>query len=225
MSFGRLAEVFESNKFVLPHISKWEDPYENWITSAILCEDGKKVSKISPFQIYGSCWTKKSVSDAMWRIYSPDKSGVRIKTTPTLLANSIINSSQNISDLTIYVGKVIYEYQRIIDSKAENLAINIANRNSELAIANTLLLKRRAFSHEDEIRFLILDPNKNSRAKFLRLNLNPLDIIQTILIDSRAKNIEVDKYIEVLKNIYKYKRRLSQSSLYNKPNTIRLHIE
>lgn len=38
---------------------------------------------------YGQCWTLKSTSDAMWRIYSPKKDAVRVRTTIRKLAESL----------------------------------------------------------------------------------------------------------------------------------------
>ena len=50
--------------------------------------------------LYGQCWTKTRESDAMWRIYSPNKNGVRIMTTPrklltALLIHANINAQYN----------------------------------------------------------------------------------------------------------------------------------
>src|ERR1700730_8691021 len=65
--FTYAVEMFERRELSMACPSSWEDPYE-------------ALSEFSdPLAFFAQCWCKDSVSDAMWRIYSPDRQSVRIK--------------------------------------------------------------------------------------------------------------------------------------------------
>lgn len=60
----------------------WEDPYELFLFKQNIFIDGNPfhINKFDK-KLYGQCWSLNKDTDAMWRIYSPKKKGVRIKTT------------------------------------------------------------------------------------------------------------------------------------------------
>ena len=72
----RLLELFQTRHNVLVAPEKWDDPFENFIL---------KSDRVSRRGWYGQCWTWQRASDAMWRIYSGDKNGVRMRSTPAKL--------------------------------------------------------------------------------------------------------------------------------------------
>jgi hypothetical protein len=63
--------------------SKWDDPFENFfLRSEISGARGERISMNSlERDWYGQCWTYNNDTDAMWRIYSSRKDGIKIKTT------------------------------------------------------------------------------------------------------------------------------------------------
>ena len=79
--FDRLIEILRSKRLTLVSPSKWEDPFENFILSAKIKVGQHKLAFADHDRFYGSCWTWKGYSDALWRIYSPDKQGVRLRTS------------------------------------------------------------------------------------------------------------------------------------------------
>jgi hypothetical protein len=72
----RLYELFETRTNVLVSPKKWEDPFE----------------KIVLRGLFGQCWTRHKASDAMWRIYSPQSEGVRLRTTVRALLSGLSKS-------------------------------------------------------------------------------------------------------------------------------------
>lgn len=85
-STNRLIELFEKKENALVKPELWDDPFENFILKI-----PEKGSKSKPNKRgYGQCWTLNFESDAMWRIYSPDKKGLfRILCQLTIVINHI----------------------------------------------------------------------------------------------------------------------------------------
>src|SRR5258708_22613962 len=74
----------ETKLFRLSNINSWDDKWEVILSKIPVVNDEDKV--IVPLysfyqQIYGQCWSLKKESDAMWRIYSPHKTGLQIETS------------------------------------------------------------------------------------------------------------------------------------------------
>ena len=92
--FDRLVQMFKTGAWHFAHPSAWEDPYEIRTTNAM------------SDRIFALCWCRDGVSDAMWRIYSPDRLGVRIRTRMDRLQTSL-------STLRAERG-ILFRLQRII---------------------------------------------------------------------------------------------------------------
>jgi hypothetical protein len=77
-TFGieRLFQLLTEKKLTLLEPSKWDDPYERALQNLVTGQN----QQIKP-GVFGLCWTLQGRSDAFWRIYSPNKLGVRISTT------------------------------------------------------------------------------------------------------------------------------------------------
>ncbi len=143
----RLYELFERNEGVLVHPSCWDDPYENFILrSKVRDKMGRVRAYTYHKNLYGQCWTLNTNSDAMWRIYSPDTRGIRIRTTVRKLLESLYYSGLKKPDKFCVVGKVRY-----LGEKALRRFANGIYKNGSLEKDNlfrTLLVKRPAFRHE-----------------------------------------------------------------------------
>lgn len=149
--------VTKENGLVRP--SAWRDPFENFfLKHGGVMPDGTLVGFDSLAKSwYGQCWTTQRESDAMWRIYSHDQDGVRVRTTVRRLLSSIWQD-EPFGASKYFIGKVRYETRQGIEAFIEN------TRFSELALggnaarfAETLLVKRPEFEHEHEMRLLFHD--------------------------------------------------------------------
>ena len=222
LSFSRLVEIFSTNTYQLINPSLWDDPYEQWLTSAKFDLGSDQLDLGFRNSFFGSCWTKKNSSNAMWRIYSPDKSAVRIRTTPKLLGDAIQQALGPASKSIAFIGKVQYLSQAMISEKAESLAIATLSTQSELAAAKSLLIKRSSFSHEEEVRILLVDRSFNE--KVLPISIDPHNVIQSVMIDSRAPIELIDVYKKYLKDTLGFKGRVSKSTLYDHPPPLNISI-
>ena len=72
--------VVENKKNGLVNHSKWDDPYDKFLFSfGVVDENKEPISTESLSKSwFGQCWTKHKDSDAMWRIYSHEKTKFKI---------------------------------------------------------------------------------------------------------------------------------------------------
>ncbi|MEO6133466.1 MAG: hypothetical protein ABIQ02_16620 [Saprospiraceae bacterium] len=74
---------FQNNKFIFVSPSKWTDPYEK----AFLCAKYKGNENLYNhplytnlgYKVFAQCWTASKQSEAMRRVFAPDKNGVIVK--------------------------------------------------------------------------------------------------------------------------------------------------
>ena len=121
--------------FVLPEI--WEDPKENDAYYNLLKkQDSTTMSALLVAlhnKTFAQCWTQLAESDAMWRIYAFGNRSVRIK-----ISQKNVEKLENIRAIPV-------QYRDDTDTECS------ANEDTYLeAIAK----KRKAFSHEQEIRLI-----------------------------------------------------------------------
>ena len=169
--------LIEFGKLSFTKITEWEDPWENVLSRSKTEINGKLEIPLyrASEHIYGQCWTRKKESDAMWRIYSKNKTGVKISTSV-----SKFNLAEGVN--RIGVENVMYF------SDANHL-VELAN--AEKSRFMEAKFKRDAFSHEEEVRFLIHPDFLNDKSNEIaesRINLI-IDInrfIESISIDPRA---------------------------------------
>jgi len=163
-SLERFSNIIVSRENGLVHPSKWDDPFENFLLkNQAKMTDGTNVS-LSQLSAswYGQCWTRNFDSDAMWRIYSHCKDGVRVKTTVRALFSNFYDSADKFASLKYLIGSVEYKQREEIERfLAATTFTDIALGGQPHKFAKSLLIKRSEFSHENEIRLLFHDLKGN----------------------------------------------------------------
>lgn len=201
--YERLVQMLRTDEWHFAHPSTWEDPYEVRIQNTL-----------SPV-LFAQCWCRKGVSDAMWRIYSPDKLGVRIRTRVDRLKSALLASALH-SDVAFRVGRVKYinELEYVVHSS--KIANDLAKKVTFTRASAHLMLKRVAFDHEAETRVVVIDLSKAARdgARGLTLNLDSKNLIESVLVDPRAPDAFVDSYRHYLKDVLGYRGTVKKSQLY-----------
>ncbi|WP_419879195.1 DUF2971 domain-containing protein [Brevibacillus centrosporus] len=178
MTLPQFMAIIENRSLYLPNISDWEDTWEAALLKTPTQISGKTVlpSYSSWEDMHGQCWTLSSESDALWRIYSPNREGIMVKTTAKKF-------------------KKISEFKRALLGKVRYTDFSNHeefNGQSDLELA---LYKRKAFIHEQEVRlltskYMILSSDTDTPA--ISVNINPFEFIEEIVIDPRAKTWFVD---------------------------------
>ena len=160
MSFEQFVSMVEKNQLYLTRIDRWEDVYEGVLIKVLFNKLKEECfgnyQKIGIYNIleqrvfqsiYAQSWsTKEAESDAMWRIYSPNNIGVRIKVDCDKTRDRI-NTSIKCKGYIMKDFKVTYEDE----IPYPNTALKDFILDDE--IMYPIKYKRVAFQHEDEYRF------------------------------------------------------------------------
>lgn len=215
MPIQRLIEMFLNKQNVLSKPKLWDDPFENFILqSRARLSDGNLVSFGMRDSLYGQCWTLQRESDAMWRIYSQDKNGVKIRTTIRKLYESIYSVIPSPKrDVACFIGKVIYHTQQAIQRR---LNTPLSLESSGACIAETLLVKRKAFSHEKEIRLIYWADDPEAAPELFRYTIDPNLLIDQIVFDPRLDQRLYAVFKEYFLSL-NFNGRIIQSGLYRAP--------
>ena len=218
--FQRLAElvVIKLNTFVNP--SLWGDPFEGWIMEEICSTLSSRNFEISPClsgKFYGQCWTSNYASEALWQIYSRGTDGFRIRTTVGKLRESLereVNNGRVIVEEVEYKDAGILKVCDFIDpSKLDDESFLIQS------LAKTYMVKRKAYEHEYEIRFIVYC-RRPTDDKLFTHKVYPNKLIDQIMIHPDVS----DENFERLKNLIEelgFRNEIIKSTIHAIPKKLR----
>lgn len=226
ISYDRFLEMFDSCKNTLVKPKLWEDTFENFtLKSKLRYPDGSEIVLDTHERLYGQCWTTSKASDAMWRIYSPDKRSVRIRTTIDKLLTSIDIANADTAMTEPCIGKVKYLSESKITSQAKQAFSN----DGQMSFGNlfrSLLVKRKAFSHEKEIRLIHLDWGfKLPSEDIYKYEIEPHELITQVMIDPRISYEEFKDIKTDIETKTGYQGDIKRSLLYRLPETVTVEVE
>jgi len=232
-----LFEIFESRLLTLVVSKLWDDPYENFLGHCygIVPDEPNRRYDYSGYAklIFGNCWTLNQDNDATWRIYSPDKRRVKIKTTVKKL-HSLVSQIDD-KWFRSYLGKVSYSSESEIKANISK-AIKAGTFFVDDIIKEFYLKKRDTFTEEREIRLLVrlVEPGEKvvnatyqdpDNLDICRLPIgDPSDFIDEIVFDPRMPNSLVRAYTNYLTTTFKYTKSCFKSKIYESPK-LRIEIE
>lgn len=219
MPVNRLLECLEEKRLVLVPPRKWDDPFENYLLSAkVKLSSTGESGDMSGMRdkVYGQCWTQHHETDAMWRIYSSDANGAKVKTTPRKLLEALKNSDSRFSDVTCFIGKVQYKSQKDLVSILKGLDLFQSNGSG---IAESLLYKRQEFSHEKEIRLI----HTEGKGAIHAFDVEPNNLFDSIVFDPRMDTHLYQAYESAVK-AKNFSKHVSQSMLYKPPRELLIRM-
>ena len=221
----RLIELMTIKKNTLVKPSLWDDPFENIVfqqTASLKSGQTVYFSNIRE-RYYGQCWTLNTEeTDALWRIYSPDKKGVRVKTTFKKLWDSYYNPKYKWAMIAYFIGKIQYETVEELKSFFENPEnLEMIFDTSGAGSVQTLLVKRKEFEHENEIRLIYAGNTESDdlTKKIYQYDIEPNDLIDELLFDPRFDDKDADNFAkrkEEIKNLG-FSKKIDKSNLYQLP--------
>ena len=217
MSEDYVFSLFTDRENVLSQVHNWKDKFENFQLKLGGMIDNEKFDYGFKNDLVGQCWTRHSLSEAMWGIYAndPKKRYLRIRSTPRKLLTSLVDAHPDMPDDNCFVGGVEYKTEKGLKTYLEN------NGNldvSPIRFAQSLLLKRRAFRHESEIRLIYFGDAKKYDAKGLyRYKVDPHQMITQIFADPNRdrRNWKADR--DAIKVATGFKGEIKRSKIYDPP--------
>ncbi|WP_126304467.1 DUF2971 domain-containing protein [Neisseria animaloris] len=217
----RFFEILEKKQLVLVKPKLWDDPFENLLLSSkFRMDDGEIVGFASRDSVYGQCWTWHRESDAMWRIYSQHKNGIRVQSTPRKLLLALHAEIGNFASIRGFIGKV--RYQSTHDLLKSFMQIDLFNTSGS-GMAQSLLYKRKAFSHEKEVRLIYFGEDGKCQNNLFQFGIDPNDLFDSLLFDPRMNNHLKESYRSQIRKM-NCNVRFMKSSLYQPPEEFTFEI-
>lgn len=230
----RFYKILDNKELVFVNPDKWEDPLENLIFNSKVIKNGKPFQNPAKEKIFSQCWSYEGDSYGIWKIYTTKSDdsgivkrhmGVRITTKLDKLKEISRNNNGE-----FYYGTVHYKWKYQLDKLPKDRriisALNISKPN--VKHIETLLIKRKSYSYENEIRLFcipdksLVDPNDNH---LCRLKLNPLDLITSVRFDPGMEYTEFKNHKENLISKYGFKPSQVTQSTYFKKNKYIIKID
>jgi len=214
LSFDQAVQIFESEELHLAHPSTWEDPYE------------VRLQHEASHKLFGQCWCTRGVSDAMWRIYSPNHLGVRISTSTRKLKAALASGAKSMGG-TLRLGDVEYKNQHDINLEMRAIQSELQIKFSTKRAMDALFLKREAFDHEAECRAIVHLPNasEENMRDGVKIKVNPHKLIDNILLDPRAPKELAAAFAFYFTEKLDYKQRVAPSVLYKSQTPLIVEAE
>ncbi|WP_296936258.1 DUF2971 domain-containing protein [uncultured Marinobacter sp.] len=218
MPIHRLLEMFQTKLLTLVPPIKWDDPFENLLLNGTAKTSDGEVADFGSIRdsVYGQCWTLHKETDAMWRIYSADKQGAKVKTTIRKLLKALQQQSGDFAQVHCFIGEVEYHTQKDLIKKLKN--IDVLNTSGS-GVAESLIYKREEFKHEREVRLIYTDGS----GPVHQFEIDPCDLFDEIVFDPRINEHLFEAYKAALKN-KGYSNSIRQSVMYQPPKGLQISI-
>ncbi|MCK9984605.1 MAG: hypothetical protein AzoDbin1_01077 [Azoarcus sp.] len=228
-------EALRLRQLVLVSPRSWEDPYEI-IGDAIAVDfenNGRIEQEIinqSLPPVFAQCWSATEESDTLLRAYSrvvkdphfrrntcPRDEGVRVKSTPRKLLHALMLGAHSTGNGSWFLGAVNYMCQNELQQEIANA---IGQHGLDMFSVPTnrarlLLLKRKAFSHEAELRVLFVQQNSAPVQPILRVPIDPLAVFDEISFDPRLELFERREREAAVRRLG-FKGTISDAGLYQR---------
>ena len=221
---NRLYEILDKKELTFVRPSKWSDPLENIVFNALLTRSGKPYSHNGKKRIYAQCWTIEPDSYALWNIYTKGGFGVRMATRfPCLHDTGRTNAGE------FYYGKVEYWYKKELDALPKNKAMlkGLASRRITTQHIKTLLIKRKSYLYEKEIRLFSV-PHRSMVDIYdddlVRVKIRPKEFFTSFLFDPRLSYKEFLKHKNRLVGEYGFRKTQIKHSTLNQSNKLKFEL-
>jgi hypothetical protein len=217
--FDYLLHLLRTETLWVGQTKLWDDTYENFLAKANYNFGKMNVSYMGFLPgFYGQCWTLQKETDALWRIYSHDKTGVRIKSRiDKVLGISLYEVNfKPFSTRLRAIGKVRYLKPKEIREWIKDNSFDIINANT---LTESLFIKRKEFSHEKEIRLIIHksidqeDEDSGIERNHIKLQIRANELIDEITFDPRLDDEKFDTYKKVIESMG-FTNKVNKSKLY-----------
>ena len=210
-------DIFSQQTNVLSQVHNWKDKFENFQLKLGGILNGEPFEYAFRDDFVGQCWTREYLSEAMWGIYAnkPDLRFLRVRSTPRKLLAALIEAHSEMPQDTCFIGKVLYKRENDLEAYARNGGVSKVNARR---LAESLLLKRRSFRHESEVRLIYFGDAKGYTEKGLyRYAVNPHEMITQIMADPNRDRTTWRADRERLRKNTGYTGEIKRSKIYDPP--------
>lgn len=227
----RFYELFSNRENVLVRPKLWDDPFENLALTSPVEIDGKLGQFGFHEDYYGQCWTTQSISDAIWRIYAAQKNGVpqgvRIRSTVAKVLGELSKAhTPDLARIRCFIGKVRYlTDKQLVHFAATHFADGIDMGGDGKVLADSLLVKRRAFKHEGEVRLIYAaTEGTEPDADLFRYDIDPHAMIDQVMLHPQLPGAAAAKLKRDIRTQTGFNGPILHSQLYSRPKGFKFII-
>ena len=162
MNGQRAMDFLQTGEFSFVEPIVWTDPYEKRFYLA-----DYKNTNYQPKQLFCTCFTSKISNEAAWKMYRADGGGIASRTIRFDFQRSILlRALAQYEDAKFYLGCANYNYTtKQIDElhkKTNPEYEHFFKDFSDEKFMNLLLIKRKAFEYESEVRLFMIPNDRES---------------------------------------------------------------
>lgn len=226
-------EFLKTGAFLMSEPSAWSDPYEKRFYTA----DYSNIKGFKPHRIYCSCFTQQVSNEAAWRMYSSKDTGIASRAIRFEFRRSSLLQVLDYGLLSgkIYLGNALYDYtSKQIDGLhlKKNPLYERYFRNFSLdKFLNLLLIKRKAFDYEQEVRMFLVDEDEEfiggefgldfNEKRFLGFPPETLkNMIKSISVDPICDDLEYEMIKTSIENVFPHSRCIKHGLYKSKPRIV-----
>ncbi|MEP6484075.1 MAG: DUF2971 domain-containing protein [Rudaea sp.] len=205
----QLLSMLESKSIAMMNPMAWPDKCEaGWIHQ--LFGAG---SAIEGAKVRAVCFTTAAYCEAMWHVYARMLPVVRVRFSLSSLADVCAHFNN-------FNGKFYFGEIRYTDSSSMKDALTQEQRSNRAGKSNSaatlMLLKRRAFSYEEEVRLLFV--TREDTPDVIHLHADIGNIISQILVSPYADEWMMESIKTLISNTYGINATVERSSLDRAPS-------
>ena len=145
------------------------------------------------------------------------ESGVKVQTTVRKLIRAVYDPTDQWASLKYFLGRVSYKSQEEllnIFANPDDYIATLTNASARGPV-RALLLKRREFEHEKEVR-LIYQDTEDSPDDYALIPIDPLDLFDEVVFDPRMPIFSYEAFSAYIK-AQGFEKPISRSELYQLP--------
>lgn len=202
--------TLDTRSFWMANPVTWQDPFEKGFFNCAynLLNDPNNLQQC-PWQgrVFCICFCLKDVTEAHWSTYNKSEIPIDLQINRDKL---FVAFSHYTNDFDIYFGKVNYEPTSEIRACFDRLRTDAAYARENVKkenFARLLLKKRMYYSHEDEIRVIMISKEDNDQVNNfngfpLEYHNDPAELVNSVIVGPSVS----DHTYELLRSslIFKY---------------------
>lgn len=203
-SLQRFLESVDKNRMYFRNVLNWADNWE--MPTKLFNTNGLDEHSAFFFEsdkwhsTFATCFTSEFDTDALWRIYSPGKSGICIETTARHLLQEMEPHIK--TGVAFYYAPVIYED---VGKSFPEVIFDKEKAKEYPAQFYASFIKRRAFLHEQEMRLAVQKNDVYFRGANAPMGIElPVDmnkVIKRVILDPRLTPQEVSYHKTCLEEL------------------------
>lgn len=217
MPLERALNLLNTRSFWFANPETWIDPYEKRFICAKY--DGNKEFAWKG-RVFCTCFTNNATSEASWNAYSKDEPCIQMTFCRKELLKVLDDYSSSNAHNQVYFDRVEYMQSKNINRALSKIPFDPpvtpgSSINTMEFKTRLLLLKRKAFSYEEEFRAIIVKP-KETKESGITVSIRDINsLICGITIGPKVRDDTFIMLRNLLVNQYGFNnKRVHHSDLY-----------